>query len=106
MESEARREVDGILADGLGALRPSLWLASLVYLADACARLRDERCAEAIYPELARSNNVPLVPSLLAGVGGIDSLNQPDGIHPTPAGHAIMAATVWRTLQPLLVPAS
>jgi acyl-CoA thioesterase-1 len=61
---------------------------------------------EAIYPELARTNNVPLVPSLLAGVGGIDSLNQPDGIHPTPAGHAIMAATVWRTLQPLLVPAS
>ena len=61
---------------------------------------------EAIYPELARTNNISLVPSLLAGVGGIDSLNQPDGIHPTPAGHAIMAATVWRVLQPLLVSAS
>ena len=53
MESDARREVEAILADGLGTLRPSLWLASLVYLADACAALRDERCAEAIYPELA-----------------------------------------------------
>jgi acyl-CoA thioesterase-1 len=61
---------------------------------------------EAIYPELARKNNVPLVPSLLAGVGGVDSLNQPDGIHPTPKGHAIMANTIWQTLRPLLAPSS
>jgi DNA-binding CsgD family transcriptional regulator len=53
MESEARRELDAILAEGLGAFRPALWLGSLVYLADACATLQDERSAEAIYPELA-----------------------------------------------------
>ena len=29
-------------------------------------------------------------------------LNQPDGIHPTPAGHRILARTVWTVLQPLL----
>jgi len=34
MESEARRELDAILAEGLGAFRPALWLGSLVYLAD------------------------------------------------------------------------
>lgn len=57
---------------------------------------------EAIYPALARENHLVLIPSLLAGVGGVDSLNQPDGIHPTPRGHMIMANTVWRALLPLL----
>jgi acyl-CoA thioesterase-1 len=59
---------------------------------------------EDIYRDLARRNQVAYVPSLLQGVGGVDSLNQPDGIHPTPKGHAIMANTVWQTLRPLLVP--
>jgi DNA-binding CsgD family transcriptional regulator len=73
MESDARREIDAILADGLGAMRPSLWLASLVYLADACATLRDERCAEAIYPELARyaGANV-MIGHLVACYGAVD----------------------------------
>jgi DNA-binding CsgD family transcriptional regulator len=53
MEDEARRELHRVLDDGLGALRPSLWLASLVYLAEACATLHDRRAAEAVYPELA-----------------------------------------------------
>jgi acyl-CoA thioesterase-1 len=29
-------------------------------------------------------------------------LNQPDQIHPTAAGHAVLAQTVWKVLQPLL----
>lgn len=57
---------------------------------------------EAIYPELARENHLAFIPSLLAGVGGVDSLNQADGIHPTPRGHVIMANTVWQALVPLL----
>jgi len=56
----------------------------------------------AIFPELARVNNVPLVPFLLEGVGGIPQLNLPDGIHPTPAGHRIVAENVWRVLEPVL----
>ena len=55
-----------------------------------------------IYPSLAREEHVTLVPFLLTGVAGIDSLNQADGIHPTPAGHRIVAATVWRALLPIL----
>ena len=39
-----------------------------------------------------------LVPFLLAGVAGVDSLNQADGIHPTPAGQRILADTVWPVL--------
>jgi acyl-CoA thioesterase-1 len=57
---------------------------------------------EAVYPELARRNNLSLVPFLLEGVAGVDSLNQPDQIHPTAAGQRLIAETVWRTLGPLL----
>jgi acyl-CoA thioesterase-1 len=56
----------------------------------------------AIYPELARESGAALVPFLLEGVGGVESLNQADGIHPTAAGHERMAATVWRVLEPVL----
>lgn len=55
-----------------------------------------------IYPELAEKNHTALIPFLLAGVGGVPELNQADGIHPTAAGHRIVAETVWTVLQPLL----
>ena len=55
-----------------------------------------------IYPALATKNHLALIPFLLQGVGGDKKLNQRDGIHPTPAGHQIVARTVWRTVQPLL----
>jgi acyl-CoA thioesterase-1 len=53
----------------------------------------------AIYPAVARANHASLVPFLLAGVAGVDSLNQDDGIHPTAAGHRILAENVWRVLE-------
>jgi DNA-binding CsgD family transcriptional regulator/tetratricopeptide (TPR) repeat protein len=73
MESEARRELGEILVDGIGAFRPSLWLGSLVYLADACAALQDEACAEVIYPELAvyAGSNV-MIGHLVACYGAMD----------------------------------
>ena len=55
-----------------------------------------------IYPSIARTERVVLVPFLLEGVAGVDSLNQGDGIHPTPAGHRRVAANVWRALRPIL----
>lgn len=51
-----------------------------------------------VYPDLARNNRITLIPFLLAGVAGVDSLNQPDGIHPNPAGERILADNVWRVL--------
>lgn len=56
------------------------------------------------YRDAARALGVPLVPFLLAGVGGVDSLNQADGIHPTAAGQRVIARTVWQALRPLLLP--
>jgi len=56
----------------------------------------------AMYPDLAQANHLTLIPFLLEGVGGIASLNQADGIHPTAEGHKIVAANVWRVILPLL----
>lgn len=55
----------------------------------------------AIYPAVARANGAALVPFLLAGVAGIDSLNQDDGIHPTARGHRMLAENVWKVLEQL-----
>ncbi len=57
---------------------------------------------EEIFPALARENETYLIPFLLEGVGGIRELNLPDGIHPTAAGHQIVAENVWKVLQPVL----
>src|SRR6187200_2780183 len=57
---------------------------------------------EAIYPQLARAHGATLVPFLLEGVGGISSLNQADGVHPTAEGQRRMAETMWRVLEPVL----
>ena len=57
---------------------------------------------KALYQEIATKNKLVLIPFLLEGVGGDRTLNQPDGIHPTPTGHRIVARTVWAVLQPLL----
>lgn len=57
-----------------------------------------------VYAGLAQKNDLVLIPFLLEGVGGVAKLNQPDGIHPTPAGHRLIARTVWSVLQPILRP--
>jgi len=56
----------------------------------------------ALYVELAKKNNARLIPFLLEGVGGDPKLNLPDSIHPTAAGHRIVANNVWKILLPLL----
>lgn len=56
----------------------------------------------AVFQEIAVKNHLVLIPFLLEGVGGHPNLNQADGIHPTPAGHRIVARTVWAVLGPLL----
>lgn len=55
-----------------------------------------------IFPKLARQNNAALIPFILEGVAGEPSLNLPDGIHPTPEGHRILAQNVWMVLEKLL----
>lgn len=55
-----------------------------------------------IYKELSAKNAMTLIPFILEGVGGEPTLNQQDGIHPTPEGHKIVAGNVWKYLEKLL----
>jgi acyl-CoA thioesterase-1 len=57
---------------------------------------------EKVFAEIAEKNKTALVPFVLENVGGKVELNQPDRIHPTPAGHQIVAQNIWPVLQKLL----
>jgi DNA-binding SARP family transcriptional activator/DNA-binding CsgD family transcriptional regulator len=53
MEKEVERELAHIGQEGLGALRQSLWVGSLLYLTDACSAIGEREVAALVYPELA-----------------------------------------------------
>jgi acyl-CoA thioesterase-1 len=55
-----------------------------------------------MYAALASQHSLPLIPFLLEGVGGVQAVNLPDGIHPNAEGQKRVADTVWKTLEPLL----
>ena len=52
----------------------------------------------AAFPAVAQAAGARRVPFLLDGVAGQAALNQPDGVHPTPEGHRLMAETVAPTV--------
>lgn len=54
---------------------------------------------ENMFPKLAKKYSVKLIPFILEGVGGVPKYNLPDGIHPNPKGHEIMARTVLKVLE-------
>ncbi len=60
------------------------------------------RAFQQIYPTLTSMENTHLIPFLLEGVGGVDSLMQMDGIHPNESGHRIVAENVWSVLYPVM----
>lgn len=55
-----------------------------------------------LFGEAAKASGADLFPFLLDGVAGTQQFNQRDGIHPNEAGARIVAATVWRSLEPLI----
>ncbi|MEX0804036.1 MAG: arylesterase [Candidatus Binatia bacterium] len=57
---------------------------------------------EAMFATLAKKNDAALIPFILEGVGGVRQMNLSDGIHPTAKGHEIVAANVWKVLEPVL----
>jgi acyl-CoA thioesterase-1 len=56
----------------------------------------------AIYPRLAKSEKVELLPFLLEGVAGDPAMNQADGFHPNKEGHRKIADRVGPFLEKLL----
>ena len=57
---------------------------------------------ESVFVSVAKKNDAPLIPFILEGVGGVKDLNLPDGMHPTVRGQQIVAANVWKVLEPVL----
>lgn len=55
-----------------------------------------------IFPELARENDLYLIPFLLEDVAGDTQLNQADGVHPTAEGQEIVARNVWEVLEQVI----
>jgi len=53
----------------------------------------------AMFPDLARANDVTLLPFLLDGVAGDRALNQNDGIHPTAEGARRVADNLWPLIE-------
>ena len=58
-----------------------------------------------IFPDVAATQEVTLIPFLLEDVAGEPGLNQADGIHPTAEGQQIVAENVWEVIKPLLTAA-
>ncbi|WJN57449.1 arylesterase [Pseudomonas sp. SO81] len=55
-----------------------------------------------VFSDVAADKQVPLVPFLLEGVGGVPGMMQADGIHPAVAAQPKLLENVWPTLEPLL----
>jgi acyl-CoA thioesterase-1 len=58
--------------------------------------------AHQAFVDLAREHQVELIPFFLEGVGGMERLNQPDGIHPNREGTKMVAENVYKHLRPML----
>nr|ACY24788.1 TesA acyl-CoA thioesterase I [uncultured organism] len=55
-----------------------------------------------LYPKLAEQNQLGLIPFLLAGIGGNETLVQRDGIHPTADAQPIIVKNVLPQLEKIL----
>jgi acyl-CoA thioesterase I len=56
----------------------------------------------AVFPEVARRTRVAFMPFLLDGVAAEPRFLLPDGLHPSAAGHRVIAGKLWPHLVPLL----
>jgi acyl-CoA thioesterase I len=58
---------------------------------------------EDVFVSIAEEHGLPLIPFFLEGVAAKEEWTRPDGIHPTGDGYKVVAETVWKNLQPMLV---
>lgn len=55
-----------------------------------------------VFPNLAKRNNITLMPFLLDGVAGNEKLNVGDGLHPNAEGHKIVARNLFTILEKMI----
>lgn len=65
-----------------------------------------QRDFDRIFPDLARTHNVPLCPFFLEGVAMNREMNQPDGLHPNERGVAVIVDLVAPLVEQALRPAN
>ncbi|MFN2432621.1 MAG: arylesterase [Gemmatimonadota bacterium] len=99
---EATRDNLQALVDRVRTQRPEVRIVLVALRAPPNLGAAYGRRFAALYAELARDNDLPLVPFLLEGVGGRPELNLPDGVHPNAAGQRRLAENVWKVLRPVL----
>jgi acyl-CoA thioesterase-1 len=99
---DARANLEQLIA-AVRAKQPQAKIALIQMEAPPNYGVSYTRSFHAIYPEVARKDNVTLLPFLLDGVAGIPRLNQPDGVHPNVTGERIVADNVWKALKPMVV---
>lgn len=56
----------------------------------------------AVFPKVATETGAELVPFVLAGIGGVPSMMQRDGIHPAAEAQPRLLDNVWPMLKPML----
>ena len=98
---DARANLETLIA-AVKAKQPQAKIALIQMEAPPNFGVAYTRAFHAIYPEVAKKENVTLLPFLLDGVAGISRLNQPDGIHPNLTGERIVADNVWKAVKPLV----
>ena len=59
---------------------------------------------EGLFAEVARQQNVSLVPFMLQGFADDRNLFQADGIHPAASAQSRILDNIYRRLRPLLLP--
>jgi len=64
--------------------------------------LRYRTAFETVYVDLAKMNQLPLVPFFMDRVALDPSMMQKDGIHPNKKGQPFLLENIWPTLKPLL----
>jgi acyl-CoA thioesterase-1 len=79
-------------------------IAALLVGMEAPPNFGDQYTKEfrAVFRDLAAESHVAFVPFLLEGVAGVPALNQDDRLHPTAAGAARIADTLWPALEKII----
>jgi len=95
---ELERNLDALLLRAR-ELWPNLTLALVQMEAPPNLGVDYADAFRAVYPRVAARHGATLLPRFLDEVAGIPALNQADGIHPTAAGHEILAQNIWGDLE-------
>lgn len=99
---EAARSNIGKIVARVKEKRPAMRIVLVEMLAPPNFGPAYTRPFKAIYSDIAEREDVVLAPFMLDGVAGYPERNQADGVHPNAAGAAVVAANMWRALEPVL----